>query len=178
MLLPYLGKRPEIDPSAFIEESARIIGDVVIGGASSVWFNVVIRGDVHFIRIGERTNIQDGTVVHVTREIHPTLVGNEVTVGHNVTLHGCTIGDRCLIGIGAVLLDGVAIGEECLIAAGTVLSPGTIIPPRSLVMGLPGRARRELMDDEIRHLRRSAESYVGYRLDYRPDLADIRSGRC
>ncbi len=136
------------------------MGDVVIGRESSVWFNVVIRGDVNFIRIGDRTNIQDGTVIHVSRETHPTILGDEVTVGHNVTLHGCTVGARCLVGIGAVILDGAELGEESMVAAGSVVSPGTIVPPRSLVMGAPARVKRTLTDAEVQGLKRSAENYV------------------
>ncbi len=166
MLLPYRGLHPRIDPTAFIEESARIIGDVTVGRESSVWFNVVIRGDVNHIRIGDQTNVQDGSVIHVTRDTHPTTLGHRVTIGHNVTLHGCVIEDLCLIGMGAVLLDGVRIGAESLVAAGSVVAPGTIIPPRTLVVGSPARPKRELSGTEIDHLARSAANYVGYMRDY------------
>lgn len=168
LLVPFQDKRPQVDPSAFVAETAMVIGDVAIGRESSIWFNVVIRGDVNFIRIGERTNIQDGSVIHVTKEAFSTVVGNEVTVGHNVTLHGCTVGDRCLIGIGAVLLDGVEIGKDSMVAAGSVVAPGTVIPPGSLAMGAPARRKRSLTDEEIRHLQMSALNYVRYMQDYFP----------
>jgi carbonic anhydrase/acetyltransferase-like protein (isoleucine patch superfamily) len=166
VLLPHRDILPRIASCAFIEASARIIGDVEIGNESSVWFNVVIRGDVNRIRIGHRTNVQDGTVIHVARDTHPTIIGDEVTIGHQATLHGCTVGDRCLIGIGAVLLNGVVIGEESMVAAGALLSPGTRIPPRTLVMGAPGRSKRSLTPEEISRLSRSAANYVRLRLDY------------
>jgi gamma-carbonic anhydrase len=131
MLIPFFESTPHLEGEVFIEDSARIIGDVRIGHQSSVWFNVVVLGDVNHIRIGERTNIQDGSVVHVSHKTHPTFLGNDVTVGHNVTLHGCTIGDRCLIGIGAIVLDGAVIGDDCLVAAGSLIAPGTRITPRA-----------------------------------------------
>jgi len=146
--------------------SAVVIGDVVIGEESSLWFNVVVRGDVNFIRIGDRTNIQDGSVVHVTHDTHPTEIGREVTVGHHATLHGCTVEDGCLIGSGAVVLDGVTVGSESLVAAGALVTPGTRIPPGMLAQGVPARAVRKLTQDEIRHLREGAFNYVRYRLDY------------
>jgi gamma-carbonic anhydrase len=170
MLLPHRGRHPQISPTAFIAQSAQIIGEVSIGAESSVWFNVVIRGDVHYIRIGERTNVQDGTVIHVSRNTHPTVIGDEVTIGHNVTLHGCTIGNRCLIGMGSVILDGALIGDESLIAAGAVVAPGTEIPPRTLAIGSPARPHRLLTAEEIQHLRQSAENYIGYVKDYLPDV--------
>jgi gamma-carbonic anhydrase len=170
MLLPHRGRHPQISPTAFIAQSAQIIGEVSIGAESSVWFNVVIRGDVHYIRIGKRTNVQDGTVIHVSRNTHPTVIGDEVTIGHNVTLHGCTIGNRCLIGMGSVILDGALIGDESLIAAGAVVAPGTKIPPRTLAIGSPARPHRLLSAEEIQHLRQSAENYIGYVKDYLPDV--------
>ncbi|MBE0599032.1 MAG: gamma carbonic anhydrase family protein [Desulfuromonadales bacterium] len=168
MLLPFRDFRPTIAPCAFVEASARIIGDVEIGAESSVWFNVVIRGDVNSIRIGARTNVQDGSVIHVTRALHTTRVGDDVTIGHNATLHGCAIGDGCLIGIGAIILDGAEIGAQSLVAAGTLVAPGTVIPPRTLVMGSPGRPKRPLTQAEVDHLAQSAVNYVGYRLAYLP----------
>lgn len=167
MLVPFRETQPNVDPTAFIAETATVIGDVVIGRQSSVWFQVVVRGDVNSIRVGERTNIQDGSVIHVSKDTHPTVVGNEVTIGHNVTLHGCTVGDRCLIGIGAILLDGAEIGNESIIAAGSVVAPGTLIPPGSLAMGTPARRKRALTEEERRHLQTSAENYVNYMLEYR-----------
>ena len=166
MLRPFKSIHPTVDPSAFVDESAQVIGDVEIGAESSIWMNVVIRGDVHRIRIGRRTNIQDLTVIHVMRETHPTVIGNEVTVGHSVVVHGCTIEDRCLIGMGAVLLNGCRIGYESIVAAGTLVPEGTEIPPGSLVMGMPGRVRRVLTGREREEIRQYADNYAAYRLDY------------
>ena len=167
MLRPFRGVVPTVAPSAFVDQSAQVIGDVHIGPESSVWMNVVIRGDVNHIRIGNRTNIQDGTVVHVMRDPpHPTVVGDDVTVGHGAVLHGCTVANRCLIGMGAILLNGSSVGEDCIVAAGTLLPEGMAVPGRSLVMGSPGRVRRALTDDEIAFILQSAQNYVTYRLDY------------
>jgi gamma-carbonic anhydrase len=167
MVRLYRGVRPVIARSAFVDESAQVIGDVVIGDESSVWMNAVVRGDVNTIRIGSRTNIQDGTIVHVMREpSHPTFVGDEVTVGHRVILHGCTVADRCLVGMGAILLNGSSVGSDSIVAAGTLLPEGMAVPARSLVMGSPGKVRRALTDDEVAFIRESAANYVGYRLDY------------
>ena len=167
MIRPFRGVRPTIASTAYVDESAQVIGDVVIGDESSVWMNAVVRGDVNTIRIGRRTNIQDGTIVHVMRKpSHPTVVGDEVTVGHGVILHGCTVADRCLIGMGAVLLNGSSVGADCIVAAGTLLTEGVVVPPRSLVMGSPGKVRRALTDGEVAFIRDSAANYVGYRLDY------------
>ena len=149
MIRPYRGTHPRIHPTAFIEESAQIIGDVHIGEQSSVWFNAVIRGDVFHIRIGERTNIQDGTVVHVTNGTHATILEDEVSIGHNVTLHGCHVERGCLVGIGSIVMDAVRVGAQSLVAAGSLLTPGTQIPPRSLVMGQPARVKRPLTDEEV-----------------------------
>ena len=157
---------PAVDPSAFVDQSAQVIGDVVIGAESSVWMNVVIRGDVNRIRIGHRTNIQDLTMVHVMRETHPTIIGDEVTIGHSAVVHGTTIEDRVLIGMAAVLLNGVHIGPDSIVAAGTLLTEGTRIPPRSLVMGRPGKVKRQLTDEEVAEIRWYADNYVRYRLDY------------
>jgi carbonic anhydrase/acetyltransferase-like protein (isoleucine patch superfamily) len=166
MLRAYRGTYPTIEPSAYIDESAQIIGDVVIGAESSVWMQVVIRGDVHRIRIGAGTNLQDGTIVHVMRGTHPTTIGDEVTVGHGAIVHGCTIGPRCLVGMGAILLNGVVVGEDSIVAAGSLLPEGLVVPPRSLVMGSPGRIRRSLTDEEVASILDYAKRYVEYRLDY------------
>ena len=158
---------PQVAPSAYVDESAQVIGDVVLGEESSVWMNAVVRGDVNHIRIGSRTNIQDGTIVHVMRDpSHPTTVGDDVTVGHGVILHGCSVADRCLIGMGAILLNGSSVGEDCIVAAGTLLPEGMAVPARSLVMGSPGKVRRPLTDDEVAFILQSAQNYVAYRLDY------------
>jgi carbonic anhydrase/acetyltransferase-like protein (isoleucine patch superfamily) len=158
---------PDIDPSAYVQSSARVIGDVRIGADSSVWFNAVIRADVQVVRIGARTNLQDNATVHVTRGRHATLIGDEVTVGHNAVLHGCTIGDRCLIGIGAIVLDRCAIGDDCLIGAGALLTPGTVVAPGWLVLGSPARPVRPLSDAEREHVRQSAAGYVVNAARYR-----------
>jgi carbonic anhydrase/acetyltransferase-like protein (isoleucine patch superfamily) len=167
MIRPYRSILPRIDPSAFVDPSAQIIGDVEMGAESSAWMNVVIRGDVNWIRIGRRTNIQDGSIIHVMRGTHPTVLGDEVTVGHGVILHGCTVGNRCLIGMGAILLNGVEVGESCIVAAGSLLPEGLHVPPRSLVVGHPGKVRRELTDEEVASIASYAERYVGYSKDYR-----------
>jgi carbonic anhydrase/acetyltransferase-like protein (isoleucine patch superfamily) len=143
-----------------------VIGDVVVGETSSVWMNVVVRGDVHRIRIGQRTNIQDGTVVHAMRDTHPTTIGDEVTIGHGALVHGCTIEPRCLIGMGAIILNGAVIGSDSIVAAGALVTEGFVVPPRSLVMGSPGKVRRSLTDAEVASILDYAARYVTYRLDY------------
>jgi carbonic anhydrase/acetyltransferase-like protein (isoleucine patch superfamily) len=176
VIRPYKGILPKIDPSAFIDESAQIIGDVEIGAESSVWMTCVVRGDVNVIRIGRRTNIQDGTIVHVMRDTHATRLADEVTVGHGVILHGCTVDARCLIGMGAILLNGVTVGHDSIIAAGALVTEGTLIAPRSLVMGSPAKVRRELTDGEVSTIRDYAERYVKYRLDYMPQAPPSPEG--
>jgi gamma-carbonic anhydrase len=167
MIRIFKNHAPQVAPSAYVDESAQVIGDVVLGEESSVWMNAVVRGDVNHIRIGSRTNIQDGTIVHVMRDpSHPTTVGDDVTVGHGVILHGCSVADRCLIGMGAILLNGSSVGEDCIVAAGTLLLEGMAVPARSLVMGSPGKVRRPLTDDEVAFVLQSAQNYVAYRLDY------------
>jgi carbonic anhydrase/acetyltransferase-like protein (isoleucine patch superfamily) len=157
---------PTVDPSAFVDHSAQVIGDVHIGAESSVWMNVVIRGDVHFIRIGARTNVQDGTIVHVMRDTHPTVIGDDVTVGHGAVVHGCTIEDRCLIGMGAILLNGCRIGTGSIVGAGTLVPEGMQIPPGSMVLGVPARIFRQLTSEEDASLKWYADNYVQYRLDF------------
>jgi carbonic anhydrase/acetyltransferase-like protein (isoleucine patch superfamily) len=166
MIRAFKHSRPVVDPSAYVDDSAQVIGDVVIGAESSVWMNVVIRGDVHGIRIGARTNIQDLTMVHVMRETHPTTIGDEVTIGHAAIVHGCRIDDRVLIGMGAILLNGARVGHDSIVAAGSLLPEGMDVPPRSMVMGRPARIKRQLTDDEVATIRWYADNYVGYRLDY------------
>lgn len=167
MLVAYKGVLPQVDASAYINASAQVIGDVVIGAHSSVWFNVVIRADVHHIRIGARTNIQDNSTVHVTRGRWGTSVGDGVTVAHGVILHGCRIGDRCLVGMGAIVMDGAEVEDECMIAAGSLVTPGTKVPRGYLVMGSPARATRPLRPEEVAQLHWSAEQYVAYAHTYR-----------
>ena len=157
---------PAVHPTAYVDESAQLVGDVRVGEHSSVWMNVVIRGDVHHITIGRRTNVQDNSVIHVMRDTHPTAIGDDVTIGHAAIVHGCTLRDRILVGMGAILLNGVEVGEDCIVAAGTLLTEGSRIPSRSLVMGSPGRVRRALTDAEVASIRDYADRYVGYRLDY------------
>lgn len=160
MIRPFRGAHPQIHPTAFVEESAQVIGDVQIGEEASVWFNAVVRGDVFYIRIGARTNVQDGTVIHVSNGTHATVLEDEVTVGHNVTLHGCHVERCCLIGIGSVVMDGVRVGERSLVAAGSLLTPGTQVPPRSLVMGAPARVKRPLTDEEAASLDHFWQNYT------------------
>jgi carbonic anhydrase/acetyltransferase-like protein (isoleucine patch superfamily) len=166
MIRSYKGISPRIADTAFIEASAQIIGDVEVGAHSSVWFNCVLRGDCYHIRIGESTNIQDGTVIHVTQGRFATVLGNYVTVGHSVVLHGCTVEDRCLIGIGAIVLDNVTIGEQSFIAAGSLVTPGTVIPARSMVMGTPARIRRAVTDEEVARIDEHWQHYVEYKNQY------------
>lgn len=166
MLKPFRGIMPAIAPSAFIEDSAQVIGDVVIGRDSSIWFNAVIRGDVNYIRIGDRTNIQDGSIVHVTHKTHPTVLEDDVTVGHSVTLHGCTIRSRVLIGMGAVILDGAVVESNCVIGAGALVTEGKTIPSGWLAIGSPAKPVRQLTPDEKKRLLVSAQNYVGYKKDY------------
>jgi carbonic anhydrase/acetyltransferase-like protein (isoleucine patch superfamily) len=163
---PFAGKSPRLHPSVFAVDDARVIGDVEVGPESSLWFGVVARGDVNAIRIGARTNLQDYAVVHVTSGTHPTIVGDEVTVGHRATLHGCTVKDRCLVGMGAILLDGSVVGEESIVGAGALVAPGMVVPPRMLAVGAPARVVRPLKPSEIEHLARSAANYVAYARQY------------
>ncbi len=158
--------RPKIGERVFIAENATVIGDVEIGDDSSIWFGTILRGDVNYIKVGRCTSIQDGSVVHVTRKTHPTVIGSYVTVGHAVKLHGCTIGDNCLIGIGAIILDGAVIGENSIVAAGTLVPPGKEFPPGSLIMGFPAKVKRELTPEEIEGLREHALRYVKYKDEY------------
>jgi carbonic anhydrase/acetyltransferase-like protein (isoleucine patch superfamily) len=165
----FRGKRPQIDPSAFVADNATIIGDVTIGARSSVWFGAVLRGDVFHIRIGEDTSIQDNTVIHVTHDQYATTVGSRVTVGHSVTLHGCTVGDSCIIGMGAILLDQSVIGERCIVGAGALVTPGTKIPAGHLAVGSPARPKRPLTDDELSWLDSSAGHYAELVRSYAAD---------
>ncbi len=160
MIKSFQNTHPKIHETAYVTGDAIIIGDVEIGAESSVWFGSILRGDVNSIRIGARTNIQDGTIIHVSRETHSTVLEDEITVGHRVTLHGCYIETGCLIGIGAIILDGVRVGANSLVAAGSLLTPNTQIPPRSLVMGSPARVKRKLSDEEVKDLEKFWRNYV------------------
>jgi carbonic anhydrase/acetyltransferase-like protein (isoleucine patch superfamily) len=165
---PILGEKTWIAPSA------DVIGDVTIGSDCSIWFGCVVRGDVHYIKIGDRTNIQDLSMVHVTHykkedrsDGNPTIIGNDVTIGHRVMLHGCTIEDACLIGMSATILDGAVIGKESIVGAGALVTKNKVFPPRSLIMGSPAKVLKELSDAEVAELYASASRYVKFKEDYR-----------
>lgn len=172
MIRSYKGKRPRIAASAWIDPAAVVIGDVVIGEESSVWPCAVVRGDVHYIRIGARTSVQDGSVLHVMNNEWPLEIGDNVTIGHGVMLHGCTVESRCLIGIGAIVLNGAKIGAGSIVAAGALVPEGMSVPPGSLVMGHPGKVRRALTDAEQKSLDGYAARYVEYRDIYRKESAE------
>jgi gamma-carbonic anhydrase len=167
MIRSFRGRKPQIAASAYVDPQAVVIGDVAIGADSSVWPCVVIRGDVNFIRIGSRTNIQDGSVLHVMRDTHPLILGDAVTIGHGAVLHGCTIESRCLIGMGSIILNGARIGAGSIVAAGTLVPEGADVPPGSLFMGHPGKFRRSLTVDDQASIDAYAERYVEYKEAYR-----------
>ncbi len=167
MIRAFRGSQPRIAETAFVADSAEVIGDVVIGEESSIWFHCVIRGDVNFVRIGSRTNIQDLCVLHVRSDDRPVIMGDDITVGHRAIIHGCTVRDRVLIGMGATILDGVTIGEDSIVGAGALLTPGTIIPPGSFVIGIPAEVKRGVTQEELAWVRRSALNYVGYARMYK-----------
>ncbi len=166
-ILPFNGSIPRVDTEATVMDTAVIIGDVALEAESSVWFQTVLRGDLYPIRVGRQTNIQDNCTVHVYGGRFPTTIGHRVTVGHGAVLHGCTIEDDCLIGIGAVILDGVVIGRGSLVGAAAVVTPGTKIPPGSLVLGSPGRAVRPVNQDETERIREAAPNYARLAAAYR-----------
>ena len=166
MIRPHRGRVPRVHGSVFIDDSAQVIGEVEIGEESSVWMCAVVRGDVNWIRIGKRSNVQDGTIVHVMTNTHPTQIGDNVTIGHAAVIHGCTIEDQCLIGMGAILLNGSHVGTGSIVAAGTLLVEGMKVPPRSLVMGSPAKVKRTLSDEDVAEIQMYADRYVQYRLDY------------
>src|SRR5215213_10984673 len=166
MLRSYRGTLPRVHHTAYIDDSAQVIGDVEIGEESSVWMCVVIRGDVNRIRIGRRSNVQDGTIVHVMKDTHATTIGDNVTIGHAAVVHGCTIEDQCLIGMGAILLNGAHVGAGSIVAAGTLITEGMKVPPKSLVMGSPGKVKRLLTQAEVADIQLYADRYVGYRVEY------------
>ena len=169
MLLAIHGKTPLLGEGAWVAKSAQVIGDVVLGARASVWFGCVVRGDEHQIRLGAETNLQDLSVVHISAGKWPTIVGARVTVGHRVVLHGCTVQDLCLVGIGSIVMDGAVIGQESIVGAGSLVSPGTQIPPRSLALGSPARVKRPLTEAELTMLRERAASYVGYASRFRAE---------
>jgi carbonic anhydrase/acetyltransferase-like protein (isoleucine patch superfamily) len=176
MIRPFQGIHPKINESAFIAETAVIVGDVEIGPQSSIWYNVVARGDVNFIRIGSRTNIQDLSMLHVTHKNNaedpgaPLIIGDNVTVGHSVTLHGCTVENGAFIGMQAIVMDKVVVGEGALVGARSLVTEGTILAPHTLWVGAPARYKRDLKPEEIAWLEKSAGNYVNYALQYIEDL--------
>jgi carbonic anhydrase/acetyltransferase-like protein (isoleucine patch superfamily) len=173
MIRSYKGVRPSLGQGVYVDASAQVIGDVTLGDDASIWMNAVVRGDVNSIRIGACSNVQDNTVIHVQRGLFETQVADHVTIGHSVTLHGCRVDALCLIGIGAIVLNGAHIREESIVAAGSLVPEGAEFPPGSLIMGSPGRVRRELREDEKAGLRGYADNYLGYKATY---LAEIEKG--
>ncbi|HVH44750.1 MAG TPA: gamma carbonic anhydrase family protein [Labilithrix sp.] len=173
-LYSHKGVVPRLAEGVYIAPNASIIGDVVIGAESSIWFGVVLRGDVFPIRIGERTNVQDNAVVHVTNGKAATTIGDDVTVGHLALLHGCTIGSRCLVGMGSIVLDGAIVEDECFIAAGALVSPGTRVAPRSLMVGRPARKVRTLSDADLEDIRTAGSLYVQYARDFADGVAIVK----
>ncbi|MCX7876285.1 MAG: gamma carbonic anhydrase family protein [Melioribacteraceae bacterium] len=161
-LIPYENKLPKIDESVFLASGSKIIGDTEIGEKSSVWYNTVIRGDVNFIKIGSLTNVQDNSMLHVTNQKYPLIIGNKVTIGHSVTLHGCIINDLTLIGIGSVILDGAIVEEYSMVAAGSVVKPGFVVPSKKLVAGVPAKVVRDLTETELQEFELSANRYFSY----------------
>ena len=176
MIRTFQGIKPTVPTSCFIEETGVVIGDVVLGEQCSVWFHAVIRGDVHHIRIGTRTNVQDLSMLHVTHDTHPLIIGNEVTIGHGVILHGCTIKDRVLIGMGAIIMDGAVIGEDSIVGAGALITEETIVPPNSLILGSPAKVKRPVTAEELAWIKESAENYVKYAGQYMGDPAKTKTG--
>ena len=160
MIRPYRGTTPKIAESAYIDPSAQVIGDVVVGERSSVWPLVTIRGDVNRIRIGDETSIQDNSVLHVDHRLYPCLVGNRVTVGHSVVLHGCVVADEALIGIGAIVLNGAKIGPGAIVAAGALVPEGMDVPANTLVMGTPAKVKRAVTADEQERFKQNCQNYV------------------
>jgi len=173
MILPFQKWTPKLGKNAWIADGSSVIGRTTMGEDSAVWFGCVVRGDVHYITIGDRTNIQDLSMIHVTHyknqdesDGNPTIIGNDVTVGHRVMLHGCTIEDACLIGMSATILDGAVIGKESIVGAGSLVTKNKKFPPRSLIMGSPAKVVRELTDEEVEELYASAQRYVAFKNEY------------
>lgn len=162
----YRGIMPKIAATAYIDPSAQVIGDVVVGERSSIWPNTTVRGDVHFIRIGDESNVQDNCCLHVQRDEFPLILGNRVSVAHSVTLHGCVIEDEVLIGMGAIVMNGAHIGTGSIVAAGALVTEGTQVPAGSVVMGAPAKVRREAGEKDLARIRKHAESYIMYRQIY------------
>lgn len=158
--------QPQVHETAYVAPGAVLIGDVRIHEDASVWFNCVLRGDVNYIEVGRRSNLQDLCVCHGLYETHPVLIGDDVTVGHSAIIHGCTIEDRCLIGMGAKVLSGAVVSAESIVAAGTVVREGQRIPPRSLVVGLPGKVKKTLGDEEVKLILQLGQNYLDYKDTY------------
>ena len=176
MIRTFQGITPTIPTSCFIEDTGVVIGNVVMGEQCSVWFHAVIRGDVHYIRLGNRTNVQDLCMLHVTHGTHPLIIGNDVTIGHSVVLHGCTIKDRVLIGMGAIIMDGAMIGEDSVVGAGALVTEGTMVPPKSLILGTPAKVKRPVTDKELMWIKESSENYVKYAGQYMAHSSKARTG--
>jgi len=162
----YEGKQPRLGARVFIAENAAVIGDVDLGDDCSIWYSAVVRADVHSIRVGARTNIQDNCTLHVTQRTHPVHIAEEVTIGHGVVVHGCTIERRALIGMGSRVLDGAVVGELALVGAGALVPPGMRVPARTLVVGVPARVKRPLTEEEIARLEQSWQNYMAYKEEY------------
>jgi gamma-carbonic anhydrase len=165
-IIPYKNRIPKLHESVFVADGAKIIGDVEIGEQSGIWFNVIIRGDVNCIHIGSRTNIQDNSVLHVTSKTAPLNIGSDITIGHGAVLHGCTIEDFCLIGMGAIIMDKAHIHRHSMVAAGTIVLEGFDVPEGMLVAGIPAKVKRALTEEERQFIRQSAINYVGYVQEY------------
>ena len=167
MIIKYKNKIPVISKTCFIANSTNIIGDVKIGSETNIWFGTTIRADMHYIRIGKRTNIQDNSIIHVTTDIAPTIIGNGITIGHGAIIHGCTIKDNCLIGMGSIIMDEVVINEGSMIAAGALIPPRTIVPKNTLMVGSPAKAIRKLRTIEKNEIFERAQHYIDLANDYR-----------
>jgi carbonic anhydrase/acetyltransferase-like protein (isoleucine patch superfamily) len=159
-MISFKGKKPKVGKDTFIAETAMLIGDVEIGSSSSVWYGAVLRGDMHYIKIGDNVSVQDNSVMHGTADKFPTIIGNNVTIGHSAVVHGCTIGDNCLIGMGSMILEGAKVGNWCIIAAGAVITEGTIIPDGSIVMGVPGTVKSKVTESHKERITRNWKAYV------------------
>ena len=165
-IIAYKGKSPKLSESCFLASGARVIGDLEIGEETSVWFNTVIRADCCYIRIGKRSNIQDNTVIHVTKNKHPTIIGDDVTIGHGAILHGCKIGNHCLIGMGATIMDGVEIPDNSFIAAGALITPFKKFESGMLIKGVPAKAVRKLTEAELNAISFNRDNYLEYTANY------------
>lgn len=173
MVLALENMTPLIAPTAWVAPNATVVADVHLGEGSSVWFGAVVRGDVFHVRIGRDTNVQDNAVIHVTTGKHPTLVGDGVTIGHSATLHGCTVEDRALVGIGSIIMDRAVVGQEAIIGAGSLVTPGTVIPPGTLAVGSPCRVKRPLSPDELQFVRESGRRYAELAARYRAGMTVV-----